>query len=118
MSASLKKLHKGEEVTSEDMSIIVTFVDTFSTVSLHPALIGSAVASIASKVNQHRHTKTCRKYSTHCRFNFPKLPSYNTIIAKPPGKSTLIQEVKKIQAVHNTVIKKVREVLQDKEVME
>ena len=33
-------------------------------------------------VNIHNHTKTCRKYSTDCRFIFPRYPSHFTIIAQ------------------------------------
>ena len=71
------------EVSEDDMNIVVTFVDSFSTVSLHPAVVGPIVAKIAEKVNKHQHTKTCRKYNTKCHFNMPKLPSYKTLIAKP-----------------------------------
>ena len=70
-------------VTNEDLLTVVKFVDTFSTVSLHPAIVGPIVKAIAEVVNQHRHTKTCRKYKPPCRFKFPKLLSYKTLIATP-----------------------------------
>ena len=38
---------------------------------------------IVGEVNIHHHTKSCRKYGTKCRFGFPKLPSKETILAKP-----------------------------------
>ncbi len=87
LQSTLKKLHKNEEPTKEELQIVVKFVDAFSTVSLHPAIVGSIVADIAQKVNKHRHTKTCRKYKTVCRFNMPKLPSKVTMIARPPGQN-------------------------------
>jgi hypothetical protein len=114
---SLRKLHNGEEVMEQEIATIVTFIDTFSTVSLHPAIVGSVVAAIAEKVNQHHHTKTCRKYQTVCRFKFPKLPSYVTIIARPPGKNIPAQEKKSLEAKHDAVIKKVKEVLNDDDMM-
>ena len=40
------------------------------------------VSASVSEVNCHHHTKTCRKYSTDCRFNFPKFPSKFNIIAQ------------------------------------
>ena len=36
---------------------------------------------LVQEVNVHRHTKSCRKGKTTCRFNFPRLPSPNTFIA-------------------------------------
>ena len=114
---SLRKLNNCEEATEEEIATVVAFTDTFSTVSLHPAIVGSVVAGIAEKVNQHRHTKTCRKYQTVCRFKFPKLPSYVTIIAKPPDKNISTEEKKSMEAKHDAVIKKVKEVLDDNDVM-
>ena len=115
---SLKRLHKSDDVTDEDLAIIVAFVDTFTTVSLHPAVVGPIVAAIAEKVNQHRHTKTCRKYQTVCRFNMPKLPSYETIVARPIPKDISDKAKKKLQEEQRVIFKKVREVLDNKEVME
>ena len=114
---SLKRLHKSEDVTDNDLAIIVAFVDTFTTVSLHPAVVGPIVAAIAEKVNQHRHTKTCRKYQTVCRFNMPKLPSYETIVARPIPKDLCPKIKKKMQGEQRVIFKKVREVLDNKEVM-
>jgi hypothetical protein len=39
LKAALNKLHKGEETTDEELATVVKFVDTFSTVSLHPAIV-------------------------------------------------------------------------------
>ena len=118
LATSLRKMHNGEEITEEDIEVVVAFVDTFSTVSLHPALVGPIVAAIAYSVNQHHHTKTCRKYQTKCRFKFPKLPSYRTLIARPPGKDTSNEEKKILEAQHEKVLKKVKEVLEDKEIVD
>ena len=115
---SLKKLNKKEEVTDDELAIVVNFVDFFSTVSLHPAIVGPLVSEIAKVVNQHRHTKTCRKYQTVCRFKFPKLPSYKTIIARPPSKDMTDQEKKSMEIEYEAVIKKVKEVLENKETVE
>ena len=83
LKASLRKLQKKEDITELDLIPVIAFIDCFSTVSLHPAIVGPRVAEIAKEVNQHRHTKTCRKYCTICRFKFPKFPSYRTVIARP-----------------------------------
>ena len=86
-------------------------------VSLHPAIVGSIVAEIARKVNQHHHTKTCRKYKTVCRFKMPKLPSKKTIIAKPLQQVLSDLEKKAIEAKHAAVTNKVRAILENKEEM-
>ena len=83
LKKSLHKLQKKQEVTDLDLLPLISFIDCFTTVSLHPAIVGPIVAKIAEEVNQHGHTKTCRKYITACRFKFPKLPSYRTVIATP-----------------------------------
>ena len=93
LSNALKSLSNTEEEPSdEQLEKIVKFVDIFSTVSLHPSIVRDAVSSIATDVNQHKHTKTCRKYLTTCRFHFPKLPAYRTVIAKPAHKSLTKEE--------------------------
>ena len=38
---------------------------------------------IVGEVQKHKHTKSCRKYNTPCRYGFPRLPSPETLIAKP-----------------------------------
>ena len=113
----LTKLQKNEHVTDEELDIVVLFVDFFCTVSLHPALVGSIVAAIAEKVNQHCHTHTCKKYKTICRFKMPKLPSYETLIARPPDKNLSDKEKNKMEEKNAEIFKKVRDVLDDKESM-
>ena len=108
LKKSLKMLNTNEEdVTMEDISIVTRFVDAFSTVSLHPAIVGSLVSAIAKKVNQHHHTKTCKKYKTICRFKFPKLPSYKTIITLPMNKNLNDEEASFLKKKYEKMIKKV-----------
>ena len=58
LKEALRRIQKSEPVTEADFCVVVAFVDTFTTVSLHPAIVGEIVAAIAKDVNQHRHTKT------------------------------------------------------------
>ena len=106
-----------EDITMEDISRVTRFVDTFSTVSLHPAIVGSLVSAIAKQVNQHHHTKTCRKYKTICRFKFPKLPSYKTLITRPISKSLSDEESSFLKKKYEKIIKKVKEALEDKDLV-
>lgn len=118
LKEALRRIQKSEPVTEADFSVVVAFVDTFTTVSLHPAIVGEIVAAIAKDVNQHRHTKTCRKYNTVCRFNFPKLPSFRTLIARPSAKTLSDKEKRNLEAKHAKVMEKVQEILSDKERLE
>lgn len=118
LKEALRRIHKGDPVTEADFSVVAAFVDTFTTVSLHPAIVGEIVAAIAKDVNQHRHTKTCRKYNTVCRFKFPKLPSYRTLIARPSAKTLPDKEKRNLEAKHAKVMEKVQEILSDKERLE
>ena len=38
---------------------------------------------LVSEVNVHSHTSSCQRGTLACRFNFPKLPSDETLIASP-----------------------------------
>ena len=67
----------------EEKKALVNFVDEFTTVSTNECTVGADVAKIAGEVNKHTHTKSCRKYDSQCRFQFPRYPSTKTIIAVP-----------------------------------
>ena len=38
---------------------------------------------IVTSVQKHRHRKSCLKYGNGCRFNFPRLPCPETLVATP-----------------------------------
>ena len=40
--------------------------------------------------NSTKHTKSCRKKGTKCRFNFPRPPSKRTFISRPAKKVTKV----------------------------
>ena len=61
---------------------MINFIDHFVSVSTHPGTVGAEVARIAEEVNKHHHTKTCRP-QPKCRFRFPKLPIWATILVMP-----------------------------------
>ena len=63
----------------DQIVILRKFIDTFISCSLE----NESVSDIVKEVQIHHHTKTCRKYGSKCRFNFPKFPSEETIIAQP-----------------------------------
>ena len=83
IETAFRKLRNDKPLTKEEIKSLTNFVDHFTTVTTDPRIVGSDVAKIAKEVNTHHHTNTCRKYGSSCRFNYPKLPSPETMIAKP-----------------------------------
>ena len=79
LQSALRKC-RNNEIPSEDEEIaIILFVDKFISCSLfHPRS-----RKIASEVQRHHHTFSCRKAGSKCRFHFPRFPSLWTFLAKP-----------------------------------
>ena len=102
------KLREQKCLDFEDIQCLTRFVEEFFTVRTSPYLVGEDVASVARQVNQHHHTRTCRKHGTNCRFNYPKPPSAKTMITQPfHGDKDFSYEMGKI------LINKVLEVLEN-----
>ena len=98
-----------------ERSAIEAFVDEFITCSLRNPM----TRKIAMQVQSHHHTFTCSKGGSKCRFNFPRLPSLYTQVAVPvrlifgedeEGKKKEMQKMR-------SVLNKVKDVLEDKEMM-
>ena len=70
-------------LNTDDTKSLRRFIDEYSTVSIHGNTVGKDIAKIASEVNKHHHTKTCRKHDTTCRFKYPRFPAPYTIIVQP-----------------------------------
>ena len=70
---------------------------------------------IVEQVQIHHHTKTCRKYGSKCRFNFPKFPSEQTIIAQPLCEDDFptLLDMHKYQKDLESILTKVRHVLEN-----
>ena len=60
--------------------------------------LAAQIVKIVTECNWHRHTRSCRKYDTICRFGIPKFPSFRTLIAKPNQQATeeMVNKYKKI----------------------
>ena len=83
------KKHKDNVTLSQKERVaLATFADALSTVHTNENIVDKNVAKIVHEVNKHSHKKSCRKYDTHCRFQFPKFPSIKTIIAGPQRRVT------------------------------
>ena len=116
ITAAFKKLRNDLTLAKNDIECLTRFADEFVTVTTDPNTVGEDVARIAQEVNTHNHTKTCRKYSSECRFNYPKYPSPETLIARPIRETGKERE-KKIKEI-NTIMVKVKEVMLDDELIE
>ena len=76
--SSIKNSDGCSNMTDEEL---VEFIDKYVTCELPEE--DNEMHDKVKEVQTHHHTKTCRKYDTTCRFNYPKWPSLRTIIAKP-----------------------------------
>ena len=59
-------------------------------------------------MNQHKHTKACRKYQSSCRFSFPKYPVWKTLITDPNSTVSVKEKTK-----YEKILKDVQDVLTD-----
>lgn len=78
ISLALETLRKSQQLSEKQNHVVTELVDKFISCSLDNDL-----RTTLEQVQIHNHSKTCRKYGTKCRFNFPRLPSTRTIIAQP-----------------------------------
>ena len=113
ITEAFDKLRTDKDLTEKELKALINFIEEFTTVSLHENTVGRNVAQIAREVNVHNHTKTCRKYNDVCRFNYPRFPTNETIIAKPL-KGLKVEKDKMIK-YYQGILKKTSEVIEDME---
>ena len=69
---------------------VTGLIDDYISVSLESK--DESLNDVVRQVNTHKHTKSCQRGNKQCRFDFPKLPSEKTLIAKPLCEETLGKE--------------------------
>ena len=74
----IDRFKKGDEFDDQE---VPKLIDKWITCSLDTGDL--VLNKLVSEVNTHRHTKSCRRSNLACRFNFPRLPSKKTLIARP-----------------------------------
>ena len=116
LCGAFKKIKNSGKLTEEDTKCLAAFVDSFITVSTCEKKVGKDIAATVREVNQHRHSKTCRKYGGRCRFNYPRPPAPHTIIVQPVVVSDP-EKRNKILLESDRIIVKVMKVLEDEESM-
>ena len=85
IKAAFNKFRHNDDLSAEEESEVIKFIDTFVTCSSDKDeakkllirdcgdkdAVALKSANIAKTVNKHKHNRTCRKYNTKCRFNYP-----------------------------------------------
>ena len=105
LSKVFQKLKNNETLSNQDTTCLRHFIDAFICVSTDEWKVGVDVSKIVKEVNQHHHTKTCRKRGSKCRFNYPKPPAPYTIIAQPVPEKDLGKRSQIVQAAAKTIQK-------------
>ena len=80
LSEDLVKPYKNDNNEFNDLET-PELVDKWISVSLDTE--DEELDQLVREVNMHKHTDSCQKMKSKCRFNFPKLPRNKTIIAGP-----------------------------------
>ena len=115
LTSAFNSLSCDENPSTEEKNALSAFADKFITVTLKDP----RTRGIASKVQRHRHTKTCERQGVKCRFDFPKLPSMYTMLTVPSRVTVLDDEDRKdLQRKIKVVVSRVRSVIECEEVME
>ena len=109
LNSAFKKFQTKEELLPHEENAIIEFANKYTTCTLNVDTIrvkidktvedlAAQIVKIVTECNWHRHTRSCRKYDTICRFGIPKFPSFRTLIAKPTQKATedMVNKYKKI----------------------
>ncbi|XP_071104737.1 uncharacterized protein [Haliotis cracherodii] len=67
---------------------VKSFIDKYVTCEMPSVEIDEEMYNIVNSVQKHsaRHSKSCKKNGTTCRFNFPRPPSSETFISRPSGQ--------------------------------
>ena len=68
------KLRKRKQLSKTETMALEKFADKFCTCSLDNDKVGKKVVKIVEKVNEHGHSKSCKKAPPKCRWKFPRFP--------------------------------------------
>ena len=118
LSSAYNTFRNGGELEPAEEKAVINFIDQFTTVSLCEAEVGKEVVRIAKEVNQHHHTKTCKKGSPKCRFRYPKFPVWKTILVKPYPPCEFDEEKDCNLKYYADTLAKIKEHFEDEELMD
>ena len=123
IASAFRKLRNNTELEPRELEALTRMIEEFTSVSIHPSVVGEDVSRIVQEVNIHKHTATCRKGGrTTCRFHYPRPPAPYCIISKPLSQDTPYEERRKIHTRNMEIQVEVMKVLDSpdcvKEVLE
>ena len=97
-------------IDRESDSEVVSFIDRYITCDVPPDS-DAELQEIVNSVQRHskKHSKTCRKKKTVCRFNFPRPPSSRTFVTKGGNSEDLNGNDENTRA--SAILKKVKSAL-------
>ncbi len=114
IKASFEKIKSEYILSYDEENALTMFIDKHVTCDKYNPLS----EEIANKVNVHRHSRSCHKKGTSCRFNFPRLPSLKTIISVPARILEKDEDKrKKLIMDSKTILNKVKKTLENEEIM-
>ena len=68
---------------------IAAFVDRYVSCELPSVALDPELHSLVNQLQRHTHTASCKKKGNHCRFNFPRPISSETVVSSTsPSEST------------------------------
>ncbi|XP_061169173.1 uncharacterized protein LOC133178496 [Saccostrea echinata] len=78
-------------IDSDGEETVCNFIDRYVTCALPSEMDDFDLRKTVLEVQQHskKHSKTCKKKGTECRFNFPRPPSQRTFISTPQDDENL-----------------------------
>ena len=99
----IESIKDGDDFNDEK---VVKLIDKWITCSLDTG--DPALNKLVSEVNVQKHTKSCQKGKSKCRFNFPRLPSKTTLIASPLVSNLSEEEREKEISDSVVIVEKVK----------
>ena len=72
-----------EDEFDYDLDKLPELIDQFVTCEIPE---DTFIKKLVEELQSHSHSKTCKKKGSFCRFDYPKLPSNRTLIARPKDK--------------------------------
>ena len=88
---------------------VCKFIDRYVTCEIPSENEDPELRKIVLDVQQHskKHSNSCRKKGTECRFNFPRPPSEQTFITQPVNNTEVIDEEKEQMPMEKQVAKQI-----------
>ena len=128
LEKAFQSLRLNSELSEREEKSLIQLTDKFTTCTLNAEMAkqhidedaheseGRKIVANARDCQIHHHTQTCSKRGGKCRFNYPKLPMWKTVLAYGVKGDTL-EDRDNLTKRHEKIIKVVREVLGNSEVI-